>query len=248
MSVNTSQIFDKQSTEPRDDNNSSGYVSEGSSDTKNDEKHELIKTSEITVNIKETNEKDEEKNEKTELKVETDESQLKVETPSGTKTTQHSPVPNKPPRRGTANSSARLDPQAYINFEIEPAKNKGKTAKTEADHKVDIKENIPEDDKEDTSNSKSTTAQKAEPKTKHETLANKDENTTHKTRSLEQVKERNQVEKRATSTLPKLASTDKRKAPEPPGNATNTKQTSENNSKKGERSLNALTFLKGGRA
>ncbi|XP_028410073.1 protein phosphatase 1 regulatory subunit 16A-like isoform X2 [Dendronephthya gigantea] len=228
-SVNT---FDKQSTESRDENNSSGYISEGSSDTKNEEKQELIKTSEITVNMKETTQEDKENNEETELRVQTGDSQLKVETPSETKTIQHSPIPNKPPRRGTGNNSTRLDPQAYINFEIEPAKGNKKATKTEVDENADIKENIPKDMKEET---KSSSAQNTEPKTKHETLVNNDENTNNKTRSLQETKERNQVEKRTTSTLPKLASSDKRKAPEPPGDATNAKQSSENNSKKANR-------------
>lgn len=168
----------------------------------------------------------------TDVEVSTDErkgneDKLKVETEEN-KTIKQSPVP-KPPRLGTLNS-ARLDPQAYINFEIEPTESKS----SKPDKTPDVKQDIPQN------TSTETKVQNTEPKTelKTSTQVNANKNTNQlKTRSTENAIEdenTNQLERRTTSTLPKLPPTDKRKAPEPPGVAKNTKQMSVRGSKKGE--------------
>ena len=220
--MNISPTFDKQSNSSREESNSSGYVSEGS----NEAKHELIKTSEISVKIDDENKENTENNKVDELKDENkrneSEDKLKVETEEMKKIKQ-SPVP-KPPRLGAVNT-ARLDPQAYINYEINPSDYK--TTKNTTDKKEesiqDTKENITEN-KEETS------------KKEHIKNAQENEKTNQvKTRSLENAhKDENTNDKRTISTLPKLQSTDKRKAPEPPGGVTNTSQAPEKSSKKGE--------------
>ena len=227
MADEPSQTCDGQSNSSKEETNSSGYVSEGSNDMKNEEKHELIKTSEITVNV------DEKK--KDLPKVETEDStdkredseKLELETEEN-KTIKQSPVP-KPPRLGTPNS-ARLDPQAYINFEIKP------TDKEKADIKQDLEQN------ETIKPSTDTKVPNDGPKMEHKTSRNESQNTNQlKTSSLKNTNKdenTNQLDKRTTSTLPKLPSTDKRKAPEPPDLTTKEKKMSEKGSKKGECHLN----------
>ncbi len=224
-----------QSNRSREENNSSGYVSEGSNETKTENKDELIKTLEIKVNIDEKNGENKD-NLKVKTEVETEENEKKenedkpkTETEEN-KIIKQSPVP-KPPRLGTQNA-ARLDPQAYINFEIEPADKKT----DKADTKQDTAQN------ENVNPSTDIKVQNTEPKTELKTQKNATENTNQlKTRSLENTNKdenTNQLEKRTTSTLPTLSSTDKRKAPEPPDATTNAKQTSGKASKKGECHLN----------
>ena len=223
-----SQTSDDKSTSSREETNSSGYVSEGSNETKTEEKDELLQTSEITVNI------DEKKSE--DRKVDTEESRdgkdkLKVETEES-KTIKQSPVP-KPPRLGTQNS-ARLDPQAYINFEIEPTE---KEKADEANQKQDIAQN------ENVEPSTDIKVQNNKPE--HKTSRHETQNKTRlKTSSLENVKKdenTNQLDKRTTSTLPSLPPTDKRKAPEPP-DVTTKKKASEKGTKKGECHLNFVVL------
>lgn len=215
-------------------------MSETSNDTKNEEKPEL-KTSEITVNVDDQNKQSKDiVDVKKEISTDENKENLNVEKDEN-KSVKQSPVP-KPPRLGTL-TTTRLDPQAYINIEIEPTDTKTSgTAKTESDEKANTKQDLVQNEKANTEIKIDNTPPKTELKTS--TQEKTDQNTSqHKTRSVENVnndKNTNKLEKRTTSTLPKLPSTDKRKAPEPPDSATNTKKISEKSSKKGECSLNFL--------
>ena len=239
-SASIPKTVDGQSNSSREENNSSGYVSETSNDTKNEEKPEL-KTSEITVNVDDKNKQNKDiVDVKTEVSTDENKENLNV-VKDENKTVKQSPVP-KPPRLGTL-TATRLDPQAYINIEIEPTdtKTSGMT-KTESDEKADAKQDLVENEKANTE----TKIENTQPKTELKNTTHEDTNQ-HKTRSVENVnndnvdKSTNKLEKHTTSTLPKLPQSDKRRAPEPPDGAKNTKKISEKSSKKGECNLNFLT-------
>ena len=231
-SANIPKTVDGKSNTSREENNSSGYVSETSNDAQTEEKREL-KTSEITVNIDDKN-----KHNKENADVSSDENKenLHVEKDEN-KTGKQSPVP-KPPRLGTL-TTARLDPQAYINIEIEPTDTKPSgTTKNESNDKADVQQDLAKNEKADSETSIENSRPKTELKTSTQENAHQNTNQ-HKTHSVENANNENntnKLEKRRTSTLPKLASSDKRKAPEPPDGAT--KKISGKSSKKGECNLN----------
>ena len=191
---------DKESNSSRE-NSSSGYGSaEGASDAKTELTHELVQPNEITVNIDEK---------RTENKENEDKHILKV-TNGKASSIKQSPIP-KPPRLGTL---TRLDPQAYINIEIEPIDTSSKTPTSAP------KPELKQDTKQSESLKPNTedTGKKTELKTSTHESANK------------------------AATLPQLPPTDKRKAPEPPDVATSKKHASlpEKGYNKGDCNLNFL--------
>lgn len=223
----------KQSLERKDKHDKpSSFVSEESNEIKTKNEDEPIKSSKINARI------DEKKSENSgSLKILTDTPKVNVTgnqaklKEQGIRIVQQSPVP-KPPRLGTSNT-ARLDPQAYINFEIKPIDRKASNNKPDKDIKPDIKDIL----------SSNVGISDNESKSELKLKASSQENANQlKTRSMKNANENEntkQVEKRTASTLPKLQATDKRKAPKPPDVATSANQKTKKETK-GEGFLSAF--------